>query len=262
MRHGFLPLIVFFMTAVAWAQAAGGSAQQLIFDVVAIHPSRPDATGGLVKPLPNGTGYTVENMTAKTMMAVMYRVPARQIEGGPDWFGTDRFDVEARADRGGYSIDELHTMFKNLLRDRFGLKTHMDTKEGPVYILTIDKVGMKMKDDGTVGDLNIPITPHGPGKWVGSKVPMLYLCWFLGQVSQSDPRPVIDQTGLKDVYGFQLSFQPDLPPGVSPDEFPPEVRELPVLRDAVQEQLGLVMKPAKGPIQYYIVDRLDRPSAN
>jgi uncharacterized protein (TIGR03435 family) len=196
------------------------------------------------------------------MMAVMYRIPERQIEGGPDWFGTERFDVEARADRGGYSIDELHTMFKNLLKDRFGLKIHVETRDGPVYILTVDKGGLKMKDEGADGGLNIPITPHGPGQWVGTKVPMQYLCWFLGQVSPNDMRPVIDETGLKDVYDFNLNFAPELPPGVSPDSLPTDLRGLPVLRDALDEQLGLVLKPAKGPVQYYIVDHLDRPSAN
>ena len=271
MRSTFLFLMVFSLSAAAEAQAAGGSsaaitgnndAQQLVFDVVAIHPSLPDAKGGMIKPLPNGSGDTVENMTAKTMMSVMFRIPARQIEGGPDWFGTDRFDVEARADRGSYSIDELHAMFKNLLKDRFGLKIHIDTREGPVYLLTVDKGGLKMKDDGAAGDLNIPITPQGPGRFAGRKVPTEYLCWFLGQASQSDPRPVIDQTGLKDVYDFQLGFLPDLPPGISADDLSPEVRNLPELGDAVQEQLGLVLKPAKGPVAYYIVDHLDRPSAN
>ncbi|MFZ1939536.1 MAG: TIGR03435 family protein [Terracidiphilus sp.] len=264
MRHRFLLLIVCMTPATSIAQGtvAGDAQQSLTFDVVAIHPSSLDAKGGMVKPLPNGTGYTVQNMTAKTMMSVMYRIPGRQIEGGPDWFGIDRFDVEARADRGGYSIDELHTMFKNLLRDRFGLKIHIDTRQGPVYLLTVDKGGLKMKDDGATGDMNIPMTPHGPGQWVGTKVPMEYLCWFLGQASQSDPRPVIDQTGLKDVYDFELSFLTDLPPGVSSDDLPPEVRNLPVLGDAVEEQLGLVLKPAKGPVAYYIVDHLDRPSAN
>ena len=264
-------VLVFFLSAAAEAQAAGGlsaastgnkDAQQLVFDVVAIHHSQPGAVGGGIKPLPNGSGYTAQNMTAKTMMAVMYRIPARQIEGGPDWFGTEPFDVEARADRGGYSIDELHAMFKNLLRDRFGLTVHTETKEGPVYVLTVDKSGVKMKDDGAVGDLNIPILPKGPGQFVGTKVPMQYLCWFLGQTSRDDPRPVIDKTGLKDVYDFNLSFASDLPPGVSPDSLPPEMRNLPVLRDAVEEQLGLVMKPAKGPIEYYVVDHVNEPSAN
>jgi uncharacterized protein (TIGR03435 family) len=73
--------------------------------------------------------------------------------------------------------------------------------------------GPKMKDDGPVGDLNIPMTRQGPSQWAGRKVSMQYLCWFLGQVSPNDMRPVIDETGLKDVYDFELSYGPDLPPG-------------------------------------------------
>ena len=257
-----------FALAVAGAgldaqQASAGGQSPLIFDVVAIHSSPPDATGGGIMPLPNGSGYMARNMTVKTMMAVMFRVPARQIEGGPDWFGSELFDVEARADRGGYSIDELHTMFKNLLKDRFGLQFHVDTREGPVYILSVAKGGVKMKDDGPVGDLKVPIAPSGPGDFSGTRVPMEYLCWFLGgQASQGDPRPVIDQTGLKDVYDFELSFIPDLPPGVSADGLPPEVRNRPILRDALEEQLGLELRPGKGPVSYYVVDHLERPSAN
>ena len=264
MQHGFVFLTVCILTTSVFAQGPRSAEpqQSLTFDVVAIHPSRPGVTSGMVKPLPNGAGYTVQNMTAKIMMSVMYRIPERQIEGGPGWFGADRFDIEARADRGGYSIDELHAMFKNLLKDRFGLKIHVDTREGPVYILTVDKGGSKMKDDGSESGLNIPMLPGGPGQWVGTKVPMEYLCWFLGQISPNDMRPVIDQTGLKDFYDFTLRFAPELPAGVSSDSLPPELRELPVLRDAVQEQLGLVLKPAKGPVEYYVIDHVDRPSAN
>jgi uncharacterized protein (TIGR03435 family) len=245
-------------------QTARGQAtqSQLTFDVVAIHPSPPDATGGGIMPLPNGSEYTARGMSAKMMMAVMYRIPARQIEGGPEWFGAERFDVEARADRGGYSMDELHSMFKNLLRERFGLKIHIDTREGPVYILTVDKGGSKMKDDGPRGNLNVPITQQGPGQWVGTKVPMEYLCWRLGQALEGDSRPVIDQTGLKDVYDFQLNFLPVLGLGASTEALPPEVRNRPTLREAVQEQLGLALKPGKGPVHYYIIDGVEQPSAN
>jgi uncharacterized protein (TIGR03435 family) len=264
-------LVVPIMAVAAFTQAARGqdgqrpaegATSQLTFDVVAIHLAAPDSTGGMIRPLPNGSGYEVENMTAKIMMAAMYRIPERQIEGGPDWFGTERFNVEARADRSGYSIDELHAMFKDLLRDRFGLKIHIDTREGPVYILTVAKGGVKMKDDGAAGDLNIPITPRGHDQFVGTKVPMQYLCWFLGQVMPENPRPVIDETGLKDVYDFELSFAPELPPGVSADQLLPEMRNRPVLRDALEEQLGLVMNPGKGPVEYYVVDRVERPTAN
>ncbi len=163
MRPKFL-FKVLFITAAALARGSQDSPQRLTFDVVAIHSSPPDAAGGIIRPLPNGSGYTAQNMTVRTMMALMYRIPEKQIEGAPEWFGTERFNVEARADRGGYTIDELHTMFKSLLADRFGLKFHVETREGPVYVLTVAKGGTKMKADGAVGDLNIPMTPQGPGQ--------------------------------------------------------------------------------------------------
>jgi len=264
MRLRFFILINSIIAASAIGQIARaqGSQPDLNFDVVAIHPSRPDARGGIVKPLPNGTGYTVENMTAKTMMATMYRIPSRQIDGGPDWFGSEPFDVEARADRSGYSIDELHTMFKNLLKERFGLAIHLESTEGPVYILSVAKSGIKMKPDGTDAGLNIPMMPAGPGQWTGTKVPMDYLCFFLGQISPNDLRPVIDQTGLKGVYDFQLSFAPELPPGAAPDSLPPELQNRPALRDALEEQLGLILKPAKGPVPHYVIDHVEKPTAN
>lgn len=254
-----LPLFLLTVAVCAHGQAPH---PRLTFDVAAIHASQPGARGGMVKPLPNGTGYTVQNMTAKTMMAVMYRIPSRQISGGPDWFGTEAFDVEARTDA-SYILDDLHIMFQNLLADRFGLKFHIETKEGPVYDLVVDKSGVKMKPAGSVGDLNIPITPAGPGQFVGAKVPMHYLCWFLGQVMPDDPRPVVDDTGLTQVYDFTLKFAPELPPGaVFSDNMPPEFRNLPVLRDALEEQLGLKLIPAKGPVDYYVIDHLDLPSGN
>ncbi len=251
-------LLFLAATAVAPSQS---SQPRLTFDVVAIHPSPPDVRGGMVKPLPKGTGYTVENMTVKTMMSVIYRIPGSQISGGPDWLSTDHFDVQAKSDQ-SYGLDDLHTMFKNLLADRFGLKFHTETKEGPVYELFADRPGIKMKLAGTAGDLNIPISQVGPGQFVGVKVPIPYLCWFLGQQTPGDPRPVIDKTGLTQLYDFTLKFVPELPPGVSADSLPPEFQNLPDLRDAVQEQLGLKLVPAKGPVQYYVIDHIDKPSEN
>ncbi len=71
--------------------AASGSGQwpqpRLTFNVAAIHPSKPEGPGGGIKPLPTGTGYIVEHFTVKGMMSVICRIPARQITGGPEWFG-------------------------------------------------------------------------------------------------------------------------------------------------------------------------------
>ena len=255
-------LCLFLVSLSALAGHGQSPPPRLAFDVAAIHPSAPGQNGGGIKPLPNGTGYMVKNMTVKVMMAVMFRIPARQIVGGPDWFGSAPFDVEARADR-TYGLEDLHTMFKNLLADRFGLRFHIETKQGPVYELVLDKSGLKMKPDPAGGGLNIPITPTGPGQFTGTRVPMPYFCWFLGQQEQNDPRPVIDKTGLTQFYDFTLKFAPELPPGaVLGDDAPPELRSLPSLADALQDQLGLKLIPAKGPLQTYVIDRLEMPTAN
>jgi uncharacterized protein (TIGR03435 family) len=138
-----------------------GQQPRLTFDVAAIHLSKPAVRGGGIKPLPNGTGYIVQNMTVKSMITVIYRIPPGRIQGGPDWFSTVAFDLEAKADR-AYGLDDLHTMFKNLLADRFGLKFHTETKQGPVYELMIDRSGVKMKADGDVGNLNIRSSRAAP----------------------------------------------------------------------------------------------------
>jgi uncharacterized protein (TIGR03435 family) len=248
------------LSALCSAQQPRVDSGSLTFDVAAIKPTQPGANGGGVKPLPNGTGYVVQNMTVKSMMAVMYRVPGKQIVGGPAWFDSETFDVEARADH-AYSIDDLHTMFKNLLVERFGLKFHIENKEGPVYWLTVDKAGVKMKRDSDEADLKIPITPMGDGSFVGVKVPIPYLCFFLG-MQGNDPRPVIDKTGLTGVYDFTLTFLPRLPPGVSVDDLQPELQNRPMLMDAVQDELGLKMVAGKGPVPQYVIEHIDLPSPN
>jgi uncharacterized protein (TIGR03435 family) len=235
---------------------------RLTFDVATIKLSQPGATGLFgIKPLPGGDGYTASNVPVKLIFALMYKVPIRQITGGPDWLATEGYDIEARADH-SYSIDDLHLMMQNLLADRFNLKFHKETREGPVYALTVDKSGLKMKPDGTGQGMTIPIVPGGAGKVVGTRVPMQYLGWWLGQQLQNDGRPVIDKTGLDQSYDFTLSFMPQLPPNASRDSLPPELQELPSIFDALKEQLGLKLEPEKGPVEYYVIDQVERPSPN
>jgi uncharacterized protein (TIGR03435 family) len=261
LRAGTKTVFVFVVLALSAGLHSQTQVPRLTFDVAAIHPAQPGSDRGIIKPLPAGNGYTVENMSVKTMMSVIYRIPSRQITGGPDWFNTATFDVDAKVD-GTYSIDDLHTMFKNLLADRFGLKFHTAKKEGAVYALVVDKSGMKMTPDGSAGGLEIPIVRQTPSKWVGTKVPMEYLCWFIGQQMRSDPRPVIDKTGLTQVYSFTLTFAPELPPGLTREDLLPELQDMPTISDAVRGQLGLRLEPAKGLVDNYVIDHLEQPSAN
>ncbi len=257
-----LPQLLFIASLLV-APAGDSPAQQtrLTFDVAAIHLAQQGSDRGFIKPLPGGNGYLVQNVNLKTMMAVIYRIPARQITGGPDWISTTTFNIEARSEKVA-NLDDLHTMFKNLLADRFGLKFHVEEKEGRVYELHVEKSGLKMKPDGVKPDLNIPVNMTRPSVFTGIRVPMEYLCWFLGQALRDDPRPVIDKTGLTQVYDFTLTFQPELPPGLTQDDLLPEIRKLPTLFDALPDQLGLRLQPAKGPVGFYVIDHAEMPSAN
>ena len=230
------------------------------FDVVSIHPADPSATGGFIKPIPGNHGYTAQNVPVRIMIALMYKIPTRQIEGGPDWINTARFDIEARADA-PHSVDDLHTMYQNLLADRFDLRFHHDVREGNIYALTIDPSGLKLKPNTSPEDDKIPVN-GGPARTTGVRVPMNYLTWLLSQILQTDGRPVVDQTGLKGNYDFTLSYRPMLPPDAPADALPPEDRDLPTLFEALPTQLGLRLTPTRGPVDHLVIDHIEKPSAN
>jgi uncharacterized protein (TIGR03435 family) len=234
--------------------------RRLTFEVASIRPSTANDLNGGIKALPGGQEYTSRNIPIKLIISLMYKVPMRQIEGGPAWLANDRYDIEAKADH-SYNVDDLHVMFQNLLADRFKLKFHKEVREGNVYALTVDKAGLKMKVNESPQDFNIPMNFSRDGV-VGRRVPMVYLCWWLGQQLQADGRPVIDKTGLAGNYDFTLTFAPVLPPDVSRDNLSTELRDRPSIFNALKEQLGLKLTAERGPVEYYVIDSVERPSDN
>jgi uncharacterized protein (TIGR03435 family) len=235
-------------------------APRLTFDVVSIHPANPNETNGGIKPIAGDHGYTAQNMPIRLTIALMYKIPLRQVEGGPGWLDTDRFDIEARSD-GPHSIDDLHTMYQNLLVDRFGLRFHHDIREGNIYALTVDPSGLKLKPNTSPENDKIPVN-GAPAHTRGIRVPMVYLTWFLSQILQNDGRPVVDQTGLTGNYDFLLSYRPILPPDAPADALPPEDRDLPTLFDALRTQLGLRLTATRGPVDHLVIDHIEKPTPN
>ncbi len=104
-----------------------------------------------------------------------------------------------------------------------------------------------MKENDTDQKFDIPITRSQNGIANGARVPMQYLCWWLGQNLQQDERPVVDMTGLTKNYDFTLTFLPQLPPNFNTENIPPEILNRPSLFEALQQQLGLKLDTAKGP---------------
>ena len=261
-----LTLCTILITAsIAHAQTPVPPSNQsrLEFDVTSIHLSSPTQPGfQAITARADGAGYTASYIPVKMMIAFMYRIPARQILGGPRWLEDDRYDVEAKAAGKKYTVDELNTMYQNMLADRFHLKFHIETKEANAYVLTLDKNGSKMKVNDQPQSYNTPITYSGTGIMNGARVPMPYFCWILGQILQQDERPVVDMTGLSGYYDFTLSYLPqNLPPEVR-NNLSQEALDRPSIFEALKEQLGLKLTAQRGSVRYLVIDHIERPTGN
>jgi uncharacterized protein (TIGR03435 family) len=236
--------------------------QRLTFEVASIKPSKPGGRGGAMKVLPGGQEYVQQNFPLRLMISRMRWVPLRQVTGGPDWIDTQNWDIQAKADRPGYDREQMMVMLGNLLEDEFKLKLRKDVKEGPVYALSVDKSGLKMKVNESPEDFEIPVQGGPGGVTVGKRVSMQRLCFTLGQFVQGTERPVIDRTGLTGFYDFTVAFLPELPPGFNKDNLPPEMLSRPSIFEAVKQQLGLKLEPQKGPVEYYVVENIEKPVGN
>jgi len=116
---------------------------------------------------------------------------------------------------------------------------------------------MTAVDAGT--DRHSPILGTDEGV-TGDRVPLNYLCWWLGQNLQSDQRPVVDGTGLTGTYNFKLRFRP--PSGLSAEDNGTDTEDLPSIFQALHDQLGLELTPEKGTVTKVVIEHIDPPSEN
>jgi uncharacterized protein (TIGR03435 family) len=253
------------MAAPLIAQAPSAVLSDLRFEVASLKPSLPGARGGGIRPAEGAMRYVANNYPIKGMIMVAYRVRADQIVGGPLWLDTDRYDMEAKAEKPS-TPDELHTMLMNMLVDRMQLKFHLEQREMRRYTLTVGKDGPKMTPHElqTAHDPWVDLAQEKPlhFKFTATAAPMQYAAFHLSQLVD---RPVVDMTGLKGGYDFTFSFTRDLPPGFpeggkingeDPDTSGPDIFQ------AVKQQLGLELKPDKGPVQVIVIDHVEKPTAN
>jgi uncharacterized protein (TIGR03435 family) len=251
----------FFPLLIAALVCGQDNPARLTFEVASVKPSKPGERGAGMKVMPGGQQFVAQNFPLRQMIARMNWVPPRQVSGGPDWMDSELWDIQAKADRSGYPREQMIEMLGHLLEDEFKLKLRKEVKEGSVYALTIDKSGLKMKVNKSPEDFEIPIQGGPGGITVGKRVAMDRLCFQLGSYLQNDERPVVDKTGLTGYYDFTLSFLPEKWRGFDREKLPPEAEARPFLFDAVRSQLGLRLEPTKGPVEYYIVEHVEKPAS-
>jgi uncharacterized protein (TIGR03435 family) len=184
---------------------------------------------------------------------------------------------------------QIQLMMQSMLVERFHLKVHREMREGPIFALVVAKGGPKFLNtkfpelDAVLRDSGQPPThpAHMPPCTRGlacmirrmSMSELAYTLWDFGDhgVVPEIGRPVVDQTGLTGDYDIQLQWAPELRPGMlmgpinanpAAGAAPPPEPAGPSFMTALQEQLGLKLEPAKGSVEYVVVDHIDRPSEN
>lgn len=236
------------------------------FDVATIKPN-PSGGSSMQQLTLNGRDFKTVNSSLGDLIQFAYNVQSKQIVGAPDWIDKDRYDIAATPDQeGAPSLDQLRTMIRKLLADRFQLKFHNDKRELSAFVLTVDKSGQKLKPTQLTGPL------PGIGMRPGPSGPILVLAnatvenftSFL-QALVLD-RPVVDQTGLTGRYDMNVPFTPDESMfNGHPPPFPKiadGVEPAPALFQAIQQTLGLKLTAEKTQVSVIAIDHVEKPSAN
>src|SRR5215470_1535854 len=211
-----------------------------------------------------GTEVTAVGATVNDLIVFAYGVHARQISGAPAWVESDKFDIRGKPEGGGQpNPPQFKKMLQKLLADRFRLALHHDKKQLAVYALIVGKNGPKLTRSEAASP--IPNLIFRAGNWPVQNATMEE---FAGVMQAHLDRPVVDQTGLKGRFDFQLKWTPDETPFASrggpgePPKPPEGANSLPDLFTAIQQQLGLKLESTKAQVDVLVVDKVEKPSEN
>lgn len=277
-----------------WQIAAGGTMK---FSLVSI---RKDTSGTFKQPsfalsADDGMPPTDGNFHADFPLIVYIQFAYKQwftdaqmralLAPLPKWVLSDSYEIQARAPRRP-TKDQVRLMLQSLLADRFGLQVHFETRTVPVYLLTQikpGKMGPRLHPHtpacGTAQSAKSPsakdvfpplcldkalmtIPQENHVKLTGSRnMPLSVLAMYLPTMGDLD-RPVIDRTGLKESVDFSMEFTPEayLPMNSGVDADP----DTPItsFQQALQNQLGMMLAPAKAPMDVLVIDHVERPIDN
>jgi uncharacterized protein (TIGR03435 family) len=240
------------------------------FEVASIKPSKDPEPGGTVEITPGR--FEAKDFALQWLILTAYKIKSENLSGDlPSWTIDERYTIDAKTE-GVIGEDQTLSALQNLLKARFQLKEHREIKTEPVYFLTIGKSGIKMprgscvpvkKDfpnecwsqgrDGLIRTLDW----RGVSMSASSGVAYQNLAW---QLAAAVKRPVIDKTGLSGTYDVHLRWLVDPAPGDAPGPSPE--LGVPSIADALEKQLGLKLESGRGPVEYLVVDHVERPSEN
>ena len=249
------------------AQTAPAVGSNPGFDVASIRPNTTSTDGRHhIYNDPAESHFRTVNLSIKDLIQFAYGLPDSQILGGPAWLDSAMYDIDAKSDaavdaqlKALPTPDARHQkqlMVRALLAERFQLNTHQETRQLPVFNLVVAKGGIRFEANNSVG--NTIDTGRNRLHISGMQNTVAILARELAQVLG---RVVVDNTGVAGSYDLKLRWTPDdAPPpmlnGAPDPNAPPDIFA------AIQEQLGLKLESAKGPVGVLVIDHIEMPSAN
>ena len=255
-----LTLILFAATA-AFGQTADSPAPA--FDVASVKASQPGQPG---QPGPGGGRgrrdniqvspgtVTMRNVSLKSSIRWAWHVSEFQVSG-PDWLDSERYEIAGKAP-GPATEEQLRLMMQTLLRERFKLALHRQTKELSAYVLVVGKNGPKVQETKTEGEASIDINQRQLSVNV-QRAPVSQLIDMMSNLLRA---PVIDMTGLTGRYDLTLNvakYAGDLAArGQSIDSAPAD--PLALISMILQDELGLKLEARKMPLNLVIVDSAEK----
>jgi uncharacterized protein (TIGR03435 family) len=222
------------------------------FEVVSIKQNKSGRREMRINP--SGGRLTATNVSVKVLIASAFDLSEWQISGAPGWTESDRFDIEARADR-EVSATEMFHMLQGVLAGRFKLVSHRESRNVTGYTILLAGTASKLKPaagDGPPREMTSPVDGRPSAMQMSANnMTMSDVADSLGNMLQA---PVADHTGLTGSFDFAFTLD-DAPAGMTPEL-------MPSIFTALREQVGLKMESAKVPVQFLVIDRVERPSEN
>jgi uncharacterized protein (TIGR03435 family) len=224
------------------------------FEVASIKPNRSGILISPVNPVsvtPGGR-FTATNVTLVDLIVRCYPTRRIQMQGGPGWIDSDRFDVLAKAPEGRNDLQyqDYVPMIQMLLEKRFALKMHRETKEAQVMALIPGKEPHRLRTSPDSEALRVDQGERG-----AMTFRHVSIIGLVNTISNMLHMPVVDRTGMQGFYNFSLE------PAAEDSQAPGETPSDRLIR-AVQEQLGFKLERQKAPLEITTIDHAERPSEN
>lgn len=244
------------------------------FDVASVKPSAPNQISSSINFGPGQA--RVANQALRDIISWAYDLgmasslgdPAGyRLVGGPNALLSRFFDIEGRTSADA-TIAQKKAMLRTLLADRFKLRIRRETRQVPLYAVTLANKapgsGLKPSTLDCDSERGRALRAANYDKPTPCSVARSELAGgiriFRGagpmsamvrQMHSRLDRPVVDETGLTGNFEWSIRFR-----GARQEI------DAPLFEDAVRQNLGLRIVPKTGPYEVHVIDSVEMPTPN